>query len=100
MQTEVTRAFVNVGKAIAAYERTFRAKPNALDRYIGGDASALSVLEKEGLSIFAQAGCMQCHWGPRLTDDAFHDTRTPTGHADGTADPGFYVNPEVFRRNA
>ncbi len=87
-QTEVTRAFVNVGKALAAYERTFRAKANALDRYIGGDLGALSVLEKQGLSIFAQAGCMQCHWGPRLTDDAFHNTRMPTGRRDGTADPG------------
>jgi cytochrome c peroxidase len=88
VKTDVTRAFVNVGKAIAAYERTFRAKPNALDRYIGGDPSALSVLEMQGLSIFAQAGCMQCHWGPRLTDDAFHNTRMPTGRADGAADPG------------
>ena len=26
---------------------------------------------------------MQCHWGPRLTDDAFHVTRTPTGRVDG-----------------
>ncbi len=31
---------------------------------------------------------MQCHWGPRLTDDAFHVTRTGTGRQDGAPDPG------------
>jgi cytochrome c peroxidase len=31
---------------------------------------------------------VQCHWGPRLTDDAFHTLRFPTGRQDGTADRG------------
>jgi hypothetical protein len=31
---------------------------------------------------------MQCHWGPRLTDDAFHNTRIPTGGAGDPADRG------------
>lgn len=83
----VTRAFVNVGKAIAAYERTLRVKPNRLDAYLAGDRSALTTLEKEGLSMFAQAGCMQCHWGPRLTDDAFHNVRLP-GLTNGFVDRG------------
>ncbi len=84
----VTRAFVNAGKAIAAYERTFRVKPNALDAYVGGDLSALSQTEKQGLYVFTSVGCMQCHHGPRLTDDAFHVSRTPTGRADLMGDPG------------
>jgi cytochrome c peroxidase len=83
-----TRVLVNAGKAIAAYERTFRAQPNALDAYLGGERGALDPLEKLGLSLFARMGCMQCHWGPRLTDDAFHDTRTPTGRLDHAADRG------------
>lgn len=87
-QANVTRVFVNVGKAIAAYERTFRTRPNALDAYTSGDFTALSGIEKQGLSVFIGAGCMQCHWGPRLTDDAFHVTRTPTGRRDGRADRG------------
>jgi cytochrome c peroxidase len=84
----VTRVFVDVGKAIAAYERTFRIEPAALDAYAMGQLGALSLLQKQGLSVFAEAGCMQCHWGPRLTDDAFHVTRTPTGRVDGLADRG------------
>ncbi|HEX7665709.1 MAG TPA: hypothetical protein VF407_14380, partial [Polyangiaceae bacterium] len=34
------------------------------------------------------SGCAQCHWGPRLTDDAFHAVRFATGHADASADRG------------
>src|SRR6185436_19313209 len=77
-QALVTRVYVNVGKAIAAYERTLRARPNRLDAYLGGDLSALTVEEKAGLKTFFGAGCIQCHWGPRLTDDAFHVLRFPT----------------------
>ncbi len=71
-QTEITRVFVNTAKAIAAYERTFRVQPTRFDAYLAGDVAALTSLEKLGLSLFADNGCMQCHWGPRLTDDAFH----------------------------
>ncbi len=84
----VTRVFVNVGKAIAAYERAFRVKPNALDRYADGDTAALTLMQKHALSRYFTAGCIQCHWGPRLTDDAFHVLRFPTGRQDGTADVG------------
>lgn len=83
-----TKLFVQAGKAIAAYERTFRVGANPLDAYLAGDFTALTTDEKYGLSLFVRQGCMQCHWGPRLTDDAFHDTRTPTGNPDGAADPG------------
>jgi cytochrome c peroxidase len=83
-----TRIFVNAGKAIAAYERTFTVRPNRLDAYLRGDLRGLDPLERYGLLQFARSGCMQCHWGPRLTDDAFHVTRTPTGRRDRAADRG------------
>ncbi len=87
-QILVTRVFVNIGKSIAAYERTLRVKPNRFDAYVAGDAAALTGPEKNGLSVFFRLGCAQCHWGPRLSDDAFHATRFPTGRADGKADVG------------
>src|SRR5262249_37110236 len=83
-----TDVFMNVGKTIAAFERTLRVKPNKLDAYIGGDLNALSASEKKGLYTFFITGCAQCHWGPRLTDDAFHPDRYPTGRQDGQADRG------------
>jgi cytochrome c peroxidase len=84
----IVRAEDDATHAIASYERTLRVKANALDAYVAGDRNALTFLEKQGLAMFAREGCMQCHWGPRLTDDAFHVTRTPSGHADGSADVG------------
>jgi cytochrome c peroxidase len=87
-QHDVDVVYVNVGKSIAAFERTLRAKPNALDAYAAGDKTALTAQEKDGLAAFFRAGCAQCHWGPRLTDDAFHAVRFPTGRQDGAADRG------------
>jgi len=84
----ITRVLVNVAKSIAAFERTIRVKPNALDKYIGGDFTALTAEQKKGLVAFTKLGCPQCHWGPRLTDDAFHVSRFPTGRADFMPDRG------------
>ena len=84
----VTRVYVNAGKAIAAFERTLRVKPNALDRYAGGETAALQGKSRQALEQFFKAGCVQCHWGPRLSDDAFHALRFPTGRQDGVADQG------------
>lgn len=94
-----TRIFVNVGKAIAAFERTLRVQPNALDAYAGGDVSALTSAEKQSLFQFFKVGCAQCHWGPRLTDDAFHVLRFPTGRQDNQPDRGrFEVLPTLATR--
>lgn len=87
-KTTVTTMVVNAAKALEAFERTLRALPNALDGYIGGDTNALSADQKQGLSAFFASGCAQCHWGPRLTDDAFHTVRFATGHPDASADRG------------
>ncbi len=87
-QDAVTRVYVNVGKAIAAYERTLRVRQGALDRYAAGDLTALTAAQKTGLHVFFTAGCAQCHYGPRLTDDAFHVLRFETGRRDGKADRG------------
>lgn len=84
----VTRVFVNVGKAIAAFERSLRVKPNALDAYASGDMAALTPDQKRGLRTFFKVGCVQCHFGPRLTNDAFHVIRFPTGRQDGAPDRG------------
>jgi cytochrome c peroxidase len=84
----ISRVFANVGKALAAFERQIRVAPTALDRYATGDLEALSAAEKDGLVAFLDAGCAQCHFGPRLSNDAFHNLRFPTARADGQPDRG------------
>ena len=53
----------NVEKAIAAFEATL-ITPNApFDRFLRGDAKALTAEQKEGLRLFIDNGCSGCHNG-------------------------------------
>jgi cytochrome c peroxidase len=87
-QTAITQIFVNMGKSIEAFERLLRGAGSTLGAYVGGEASAMTDAQKDGLLAFFQAGCAQCHYGPRLTDDAFHVLRFPTGSIEMGADAG------------
>lgn len=55
----------NIAKAIGAYERTL-VTPSRFDKYLGGDAAALSDAEKTGLKAFLDVGCASCHSGAAL----------------------------------
>lgn len=77
-RADANRVFVNVGKALEAFERTFRSPPTRFDAYLAGDTEALDEVERDGLALFLAAGCATCHYGPRLTDDAFHDLLVPS----------------------
>ena len=53
----------NAQKAIAVFEATL-ITPNApFDRYLNGDATALTATQKEGLQLFISKGCAACHNG-------------------------------------
>jgi cytochrome c peroxidase len=72
------RVLANVGKALAAFERTLRPRATRVDRYIAGEREALSEREVEGLRLFiGEAGCINCHNGPLLTNNDFHNTGVP-----------------------
>ena len=81
----VTAIFVNMGKALAAYERRIEFTPARFDQYVDaiarGDRSATDVLtpdEIKGLKLFMGKGnCTQCHNGPLLTNNEFHNTGVP-----------------------
>lgn len=78
----VSQVFANMGKALAAYQKTLQFRESRMDRYVEGvvrrDAAAsrlLSPSEKNGLRIFIGKGqCVTCHSGPLLTDQHFHNT--------------------------
>jgi cytochrome c peroxidase len=78
-----TRAFVNMAKAIAAYERLLLPAESRFDIYtsavIGNDAlGADAILSKDevaGLQLFiGKAQCINCHNGPLFTNNEFHNT--------------------------
>lgn len=81
----INRAFANLGKAIAAFERTVLPRASRVDRYVAAvladDAAgqqALSAQEVRGLRLFVGKGqCATCHNGPLFTDQHFHNTGVP-----------------------
>ena len=82
----IDRAFANIGKAIAAFERTLMPEENRFDRFVAARLSdsqpspeaELDNDELAGFRLFVgKAGCNHCHSGPRLTDDFFHNTGVP-----------------------
>lgn len=83
LATDVDRAFANIGKALAAYERLLLPAESRFDRYVahleaGGDhlqQDILSRAEIRGLRLFiGEARCTECHNGPLLTNNEFHNT--------------------------
>jgi cytochrome c peroxidase len=73
-QDEVTRVVVNAGKALGAYERLLNCGPSRFDRWMHGESDALTRAEQRGAGLFVGAGgCVSCHSGPFLSDEAFHN---------------------------
>jgi len=52
----------NLKKAIGAFERTL-ATPSRWDKFVAGDASAITDDEKAGFKTFDAVGCPSCHTG-------------------------------------
>jgi len=49
--------------AIAAYERTLLTPGSRFDRWLGGDANAITAEEFGGYQLFKSLGCISCHQG-------------------------------------
>jgi cytochrome c peroxidase len=81
----ITQVFVNIGKAIAAYERRIQYGPSRFDRFVTAwkergatPKDVLSSDEIAGLALFVgKANCTQCHNGALLTNNEFHNTGVP-----------------------
>jgi cytochrome c peroxidase len=82
---DVSRVYANLGKVIAAYEKTLTFGISRFDRYVEGllakapgAESLLTEQEVNGLRLFIGKGqCVTCHNGPLLTDQHFHNTGVP-----------------------
>ena len=67
-------------QAIAAFERTLVSDPAKVpfDRWLTGDKAALSESAQRGYALFVgKAGCLQCHNGPLLSDQAYYSLGVP-----------------------
>lgn len=61
-------------EAIATFEMTVQSAESDFDRFLKGNKRALSSSALRGLHLFrTKARCFNCHNGPLLTDNKFHD---------------------------
>ena len=78
----------NLGKALAAFQRSLVANNSRFDRYMRGDESAMSQMEKEGYEAFLKTGCAKCHNGPMFSDFKLHILGVPDNEKLAQTDPG------------
>jgi cytochrome c peroxidase len=69
---------VRVGQALASFERTLLSLDAPIDRFLAGDAKAISASAQRGWELFnGKARCNTCHGRidtlPLFTDDLFHN---------------------------
>ena len=70
----------NLARALASFQRVLLSGDSAVDRFRGGDFSALDSLQRLGLWIFESRGnCWKCHSGSNFSDEAFHNTGVSWG---------------------
>lgn len=68
-----TELFDNGALAIAAYERTILSNEAPFQRYLRGNNSAMTSIQKEGAKLFfGKANCASCHNGPSLATMDFY----------------------------
>jgi cytochrome c peroxidase len=61
----------NVLDAIVSFERTLVTPDSRFDRWLTGDAAALSAEELDGYRLFKSLGCVSCHQGVNVGGNLF-----------------------------
>ncbi|MGD9169559.1 MAG: cytochrome-c peroxidase [Candidatus Thiodiazotropha sp.] len=66
-----------IAKAIASYERTLITPDSPYDRFVRGDAGALTEKQIRGMALFESTGCILCHAGPNFSAASLFNNDTP-----------------------
>jgi cytochrome c peroxidase len=74
-----------IAGAIAAYERTLITPDAPYDRFVRGDANAMSPAALRGMALFESLGCVSCHSGPNFSGASLFDTSAPLRLFPGTS---------------
>ncbi len=78
VQKQVNRFFSNIGKALEAFMRKDATTAAPIDLFLKGDSSQIIASAQRGLGVFLVNKCQNCHSGPMLTDESFHDVGFPS----------------------
>ena len=79
----------NLGRALAAFERTLVAANTPFDRYMRGETTALTDEQVRGMERFQTIGCVNCHGGPMFSDFTAHVLAVPDNPKLPASDAGF-----------
>jgi cytochrome c peroxidase len=61
----------NITDALVSFERTLVTPGSRFDRWLAGDAAALSTEELDGYRLFKSLGCVSCHQGVNIGGNLF-----------------------------
>ncbi len=94
----INETYANLGKSIAAFERTLLSRRAPFDVFVEGirendpaKLAALSPAAQRGLQLFVgRADCRSCHVGPNFSDSEFHDIMVPPRGGGVPRDQGRY----------
>lgn len=78
----------NLGKALAAFQRTLVATNSPYDRYLAGDRTAMTSRQIQGMRAFEEVGCAECHSGPMFSDYKVHVLGVPDNNKLPESDQG------------
>jgi cytochrome c peroxidase len=87
-QAWIFQFMYNMARVWDTYPRALVTHDSPFEKYVAGDFTALSPEAKRGLKLFiGKAACNDCHTGPTLTDNEFHNigVAQPMG---AMSDPG------------
>lgn len=63
--------FDTTRKAIAAFEATLLTPDSPFDRFLRGNADAMTTAQKAGLKLFIETGCASCHNGINIGGNGY-----------------------------
>ncbi|MDD2600964.1 MAG: cytochrome c peroxidase [Kiritimatiellae bacterium] len=70
----------NIRDAIAEFEKTLLTPDSDLDKYLKGDATAISGDAAEGYALFKSHSCGTCHTGPAMGGQSFERPIDPVAY--------------------
>lgn len=83
----------NLGRVWDTYPRQLVTLNSPFERYVKGDEKALSPEAKRGLRLFiGKAACNDCHSGPTLSDNQFHNIGVATNMLATAPDVGRFAD--------
>ena len=94
---ENTVSAENLGKALAAFQRSLIANNSPYDHYMRGETNAMTPLQIRGMRQFEQVGCINCHNGPMFSDYKLHVLGIRDNRLLPESDSGAIDQPYAFR---